>query len=45
MRRHSTDNFLAVLGERVLKPPPPEWMAASSGPGRGLDMFVRTTHL
>ena len=34
-----------MLGERVLKPPPQEWLRACSGPGRGLDVFVRTTHL
>jgi hypothetical protein len=37
--------FLTLLGDRVLKPPPQEWLRASSGPGRGLDVFVRTTHL
>jgi hypothetical protein len=37
--------FLHLLGERVLKPPPQEWLRASSGPGRSLDVFVRTTHL
>lgn len=34
-----------MLGERVLKPPPQEWLRANSGPGRSLDVFVRTTHL
>lgn len=41
----SVDLFLTMLGERVLKPPPQEWLRACSGPGRGLDVFVRTTHL